>query len=136
VETVARAAKDPEVHKRTIESKLAHAAAAAAEPDSLSRIQISRSPARIVYPVYPETNVKGKVALKAFLSTEGTVSGVQILSGDRILAEAAVRAVRRWHCAPYYQDGRPVETETNVSISFMAPDVIVISFPSSLSFSR
>jgi protein TonB len=76
------------------------------------------------------------VALKAFLSAEGTVSGVKILSGDHILADAAARAVRRWHYAPYYQDGKPVETETNVSVSFIAPDAIVISFPSTLSLAR
>ena len=135
VETVARAAKDPEVHKRTSERKIAESVADT-EPDSLSRIQVSRSPARIVYPIYPPTNVKGKVALKAFLSAEGTVSGVKILSGDHILADAAARAVRRWHYAPYYQDGKPVETETNVSVSFIAPDAIVISFPSTLSLAR
>jgi outer membrane biosynthesis protein TonB len=135
VETVARAANDPEAHKRTIERKIAESVADT-EPDSLSRIQVSRSPARIVYPIYPPTNVKGKVALKAFLSAEGTVSGVKILSGDHILADAAARAVRRWHYAPYYQDGKPVETETNVSVSFIAPDAIVISFPSTLSLAR
>jgi hypothetical protein len=44
--------------------------------------------------------------------------------------------VRRWHYVPYYRDGQAVETETNVNISFIAPDAVVISFPSTISLSR
>ena len=80
--------------------------------------------------------MKGKIALKAILTTDGAVSDIKIFSGDRILAGAAARAVRHWHFAPYYQDGKAVETETNVSVSFIAPDAIVISFPSTVSFAR
>jgi outer membrane biosynthesis protein TonB len=135
VEAVRRAAQDRELPKPTIDRKIAQSAADP-EPDAASRIHISRSPARIVYPIYPPTNVRGQVVLKAFLSADGTVWGIKILSGEPNLADSAARAVRRWHYAPYYQDGRPVETETNVSVFFIAPDAIVISFPSTASFSR
>jgi periplasmic protein TonB len=137
VSTIAMVAHTPnrDVHKPKAEPRISDSAANL-EADTASRIQISRSPARIVYPSYPPTNVKGKVALKATLTVEGTVSGIEILSGDHILAGAAAKAVRRWHFAPYYRDGKAVETETNVSVSFIAPDAIVISFPSAASFSR
>jgi periplasmic protein TonB len=100
------------------------------------RIEASRSPADVVYPVFPGSNIRGKVALKAILKSDGTVSDIRVLSGNQILADAATRAVRRWHYAPYYLDGMAVETETNVTISFIAPDAIVISFPSTVSYSR
>ena len=100
------------------------------------RVEVPRPPAKVVYPIYPSTNIHGKVALRAILRADGTVSDVRVLSGELILAEAAVRAVRRWHYVPYYRDGQAVETETNVNISFIARDAVVISFPSTISLSR
>ena len=137
VSTIAMVAHTPkgEVHRAKTEPKISDSVEDAAS-DTPSRIQISRSPARITYPSYPATSVKGKVALKAILTVDGAVSAIKILSGNHILAGAAAKAVRRWHFARYYQDGKAVETETNVSVSFIAPDVIVISFPSTASFAR
>jgi TonB family protein len=100
------------------------------------RVEVPRPPAKVVYPIYPSTNIRGKVALRAILRADGTVSDVKVLSGELILAKAAARAVRRWHYVPYYRDGQAVETETNVNISFIAPDAVVISFPSTISLSR
>jgi TonB family protein len=100
------------------------------------RVEVPRPPSKLVYPIYPARNVRGKVALRAILRADGTVSEVRVLSGEQILAEAAVRAVRRWHYAPYYRDGQALETETNVNISFIARDAVVISFPPTISVSR
>ena len=100
------------------------------------RVEVPRPPAKVVYPIYPSTNIHGKVALRAILRADGTVSDVRVLSGELILAEAAVRAVRRWHYVPYYRDGQAVQTETSVNISFIARDAVVISFPSTISLSR
>jgi len=94
-----------------------------------ARVQFSRSPRRVVYPEYPATQAKGKVALKAVLTPEGAVREVKVLSGNKALAAAALRAVRQWHYAPYYKDGQSVETETNISILFISEDAISISFP-------
>jgi TonB family protein len=101
-----------------------------------ARVEIARPPAKLVYPIYPSTNIRGKVALRAILRADGTVSEVRVLSGELILAEAAARAVRRWHYLPYYSDGQAVETETNVNVSFIARDAVVVSFPSTVSLSR
>ena len=94
-----------------------------------ARVQFSRSPRRVVYPEYPATQAKGKVVLKAVLTPEGAVREVKVLSGNKALAAAALRAVRQWHYAPYYKDGQSVETETNISILFISEDAISISFP-------
>ena len=71
-----------------------------------------------------------------FLEPMGPCPRLEVLSGEQILAEAAVRAVRRWHYAPYYRDGQALETETNVNVSFIARDAVVISFPPTISVSR
>ena len=58
------------------------------------------------------------VALTARVDSDGTVRTVRVVSGNRALAAAAVRAVRQWRYRPYLQDGQPIATETNIAISF------------------
>jgi len=95
-------------------------------------IQASRPPLRFVYPVYPEVRARGVVFLTAGLDSDGAVRTVRVVSGNRALAAAAVRAVRQWRYRPYLEDGRPVATETNIVFSFFAGDAISMSFPSSI----
>ena len=97
-----------------------------------SGIQASRPPLRFVYPVYPDVRARGVVALTARVDSDGTVRRVRIISGDRALAAAAVRAIRQWRYRPYLKDGQPVATETNIVISFLSKDAISMSFPPSI----
>jgi len=97
-----------------------------------SGIQASRPPLRFGYPVYPHVLVRSVVALTARVDSDGTVRTVRVVSGNRALAAAAVRAVRQWRYRPYLKDGQPVATETNIVISFISDDAISMSFPPSL----
>ena len=97
-----------------------------------SGIQASRPPLRFVYPVYPDVSARGVVALTARVDSDGTVRTVRVVSGNRALAAAAVRAVRQWRYRPYFQDGQPVATETNIVISFISEDAISMTFPPSI----
>ncbi|MGC1422779.1 MAG: TonB family protein [Terracidiphilus sp.] len=73
-------------------------------------------------PVYPkfaqEAHVTGKVLLKATITKQGTIEGVQVLSGPKMLAPAAVDAVRTWKYKPYMLDNQPVSVETNITVVF------------------
>ena len=95
-------------------------------------IQASRPPLRFVYPVYPDVRTRGVVALTAWVDSEGTVRTVRVVSGNRALANAAVRAVRQWRYRPYLQNGQPAATETNIVISFISDDAISMTFPLSI----
>ena len=95
-------------------------------------IQASRPPLRFVYPVYPDARARGVVSLTAALGSDGAVRTVRVVSGNRALAPAAVRAVRQWRYRPYLKDGEPVATETSIVISFFSDDAISISFPPSI----
>jgi TonB family protein len=95
-----------------------------------SGIEASRPPLRFVYPVYPDVRARGVVALTARVDSDGTVRTVRVVSGNRALAAAAVRAVRQWRYRPYFKDGQPVATETNIVISFTSDDAISMNFPS------
>lgn len=73
-------------------------------------------------PVYPkfaqDAHITGKVVLKATITKQGSIEGVQVLSGPKILAPAAVDAVKTWKYRPYTLDGQPVSVETTVTIVF------------------
>jgi TonB family protein len=107
--------------------------AATGEPEiqaaEAPRAQVSGPPQKLVYPIYPETSAHGRVTLKAIVGSDGKVRQVTVLSGSPALVAAAVRAVRQWRYRPYYREGRTLEVETNIAISFIDADVISISFP-------
>jgi periplasmic protein TonB len=99
-------------------------------------IPATRPPLHFVYPDGGEAHARGVVSLTATLDSEGAVRAVRVVSGNRALAGAAVRAVRRWRYRPYVKDGQPVATETNIVISFLSEDAISMSYPPSLSANR
>jgi TonB family protein len=84
------------------------------------------------YPVAPNPTLTGEVSLKAVIGTDGTVTEVDVLSGKRALAGAAVRAVRHWRYRPPELKGHAVEAETNIVISFVGSDAVSIRFPAAL----
>jgi protein TonB len=73
-------------------------------------------------PVYPkfaqDAHITGRVVLKATITKQGTIEGVQVLSGPKILAPAAVDAVKTWKYKPYTLDNQPVAVETDITIVF------------------
>lgn len=73
-------------------------------------------------PEYPPqaraANVEGEVVLHAVIDKEGKISQVQVLSGDDLLAQAAVEAVRQWRYKPMLVDGEPRESGTTITLTF------------------
>jgi TonB family protein len=68
-----------------------------------------------VNPEYPpkarNQHVQGVVMMDATIGREGCVIEVPVTSGDPVLAEAAVRAAKKWKYQSYLIDGSPVEVE-------------------------
>ena len=96
---------------------------------ALPRVQVAERPeGRFVYPASPQAGLAGNVNLKVLIGTEGRVKQVVVLGGDHRLAEAAVRAVRRWRYGHHELNGQPAEAETAVSISFLGADAVSIKF--------
>ena len=83
------------------------------------------------YPIAPSAGMTGKVVLKAVIGTEGSVTSVEVLSGDPLLARAAAGAVRHWQYAPTKVNAKAVETETNIVINFLGDDAVSVSVPES-----
>ena len=102
----------------------------AAVPDLPNLPRIAEAPrSGFIYPVAPNPNLVGKVALKAVVASDGTVKEVEVLSGDRALAAAAVRAVKQWRYAPAQVGGHTVDAQTRVTISFLGDDAVSITVP-------
>lgn len=78
-----------------------------------------------VNPIYPELakeqEVQGTVKLEITIGADGVVRSVFAVSGPGLLVEAARDAVRRWRYTPTLLDGKPVESQTTVSVIFHLP---------------
>ncbi len=76
-------------------------------------------------PAYPPnalpSHLEGAVKLSATISPAGDVSAVKVISGDPLLAPAAVDAVKQWKYKPYVLSGTPIAIQTPVTVNFKAP---------------
>jgi protein TonB len=78
-----------------------------------------------VQPTYPSNalhmHVEGAVQLLATIGKSGNISAVKTLSGEPLLAKAALDAVKQWKYKPYYLNGEPVEIQTQITVNFKLP---------------
>jgi TonB family protein len=76
----------------------------------------------IMDPIYPkaarDAHVQGTVKLHLVLAQDGTVEILDVVSGDPLLQEAAIEAVRHWRYKPTLLNGQPVEVDTTVDVNF------------------
>jgi periplasmic protein TonB len=96
---------------------------------SLATVRISQGVSqglliKRVQPKYPPAalavRAQGVVQIEATINKEGNVTNLKVLSGDPVLARAALEAVRQWRYKPYYLDGDPVEIQTQITVNFKA----------------
>jgi len=78
-----------------------------------------------VPPVYPalarQMRLQGNVELLASIGKDGSITDVKLLTGDSVLARAAVEAVKQWKYKPYYLDDQPVAIQTQITVKFKLP---------------
>ncbi len=78
-----------------------------------------------VPPMYPpsakEMHIQGTVQLLAAIGKDGKVTSVKALSGDSVLARAAIDAVKQWKYKPYTLNSEPVEIQTTITVNFKLP---------------
>lgn len=76
-----------------------------------------------VQPQYPTVarlmHVSGTVRLRAIIGKDGSVSQLEVLSGNPILAQAAVAAVLEWRYRPTRLNDEAVEVETYITVNFI-----------------
>lgn len=77
---------------------------------------------RRVEPTYPplakQTRREGRVELHAIIATDGTIQSLQVVSGDPLLIQSALAAVREWRYRPTILNGQAVEIDTQITVTY------------------
>ena len=77
---------------------------------------------RRVDPVYPAAaranRIQGPVVLEATIGKHGFLRHIRVLSGDPLLADSVLDAVRGWRYRPRTVRGRAVESQTRIVVNF------------------
>jgi TonB family protein len=78
-----------------------------------------------VEPDYPEEarrhGVQGPVVLDLHISKDGLVQGVDLVSGQPPLVQAATAAVKQWRFRTRYVNGNEVEMQARITLHFALP---------------
>ncbi len=101
------------------------APAAVAQTPSQIKVGGDVQAARLVHevaPSYPpiarQARISGTVTLSATIAPDGTVKNLRVMSGNPLLVESAVSAVKQWTYKPTFLNGKPVQVLTEVDVKF------------------
>jgi TonB family protein len=77
---------------------------------------------RKVAPEYPKKarkqHIEGTVRIHAIIGKDGAPRSLTVVSGDPLLAPAAIKAVQQWRYEPTLLNGSPVEVDTKIDVIF------------------
>lgn len=80
---------------------------------------------RKVQPIYPPEarsgRLQGTVVLQVVIDEVGEVQNLRTVSGDAVLARAAIAAVSQWRYQPYRLNGQPVKVPIEITVNFTLP---------------
>jgi len=65
-----------------------------------------------------EKQLQGQVLVRMSVSEAGDLVGVEVISGDPILAKAAVQAAKKWKFKPFIRNGKPVPISGKMPFDF------------------
>jgi protein TonB len=79
-----------------------------------------------VEPQYPpqalQQHIEGPVVLQAWVTRDGSVRDLKLVRGYFVLGKAAFDAVKQWRFKPFSQDGRAIDFQTTVTVTFKYPN--------------
>jgi len=88
----------------------------------VSQAEAVKAAKQRIDPEYPpmakQLHLEGAVQLEAHIGENGAVEEVKPLTGNAILMNAAVAAVKRWKFTPFLADGKPTKAVADMSFSF------------------
>jgi protein TonB len=81
---------------------------------------------RQVAPQYPavarQAHIQGTVVLQAVIGKDGNIQNLHVLSGNPMLTQAAMDAVKQWRYKPFRLNGEAVEADTEINVKFTLPN--------------
>lgn len=79
-----------------------------------------------VEPQYPAEakarHIQGPVVLDIQVMGDGAVGRVAVVSGDPLLTQSAIDAVKQWRYQPELEKGREIESQARVTVKFTLPE--------------
>jgi len=69
-------------------------------------------------PIAIQIHREGRVELHALISPEGRIESLEVISGDPLLIQSALAAVREWRYRPTILNGRPIEVDTHITVIY------------------
>jgi TonB family protein len=73
-------------------------------------------------PTYPPeakvAHIQGVVKLRALIGKDGTIQNLEVISGEPVLVQSALDAVRQWVYQPTLLNGEPVEVITQIDVNY------------------
>jgi L-methionine (R)-S-oxide reductase len=110
--------------------------AAELEPESAMQVPQESAERELIHrvePLYPEAarqqNIQGEVVLEVHIAADGSVQEVQVVSGLPPLTQASTEAVRQWKFRKKMVNGRAVETQTRITLTFRLPAQAMLTTP-------
>ena len=89
-------------------------------PDSMVLVVTKK-----VKPDYPAAalpdKLQGQVVVRVVVNEEGDVENAEAISGNPVLAQAAVDAVKQWKFKPFIKNGQPVKAGLKLPFDFAPP---------------
>jgi TonB family protein len=96
----------------------------AGPPASSDRAE--RSLIHRVEPQYPAEakalHIQGPVVLDIQVMGDGAVGKVAVVSGDPLLTQSAIDAVKQWRYQPESVNGQAIESQTRITVKFTLPE--------------
>jgi|HubBroStandDraft_6_1064221.scaffolds.fasta_scaffold133207_3 protein TonB len=93
------------------------------KPVSVSQGVMEAALINRVQPAYPgparSIHLSGDVVLHAIIAKDGSVRDLQVVSGNPLLVQSALTAVRQWRYRPTMLSGEPVEVATTITVRFI-----------------
>jgi len=59
--------------------------------------------------------------LQVAIGRDGSVQELKLVKGYFVLAKSAIAAVKQWKFRPYSVNGRALETQTTITVTFTYP---------------
>jgi periplasmic protein TonB len=95
-------------------------------PPKLVNVSKGAQLAKLIHqpkPIYPPfaitARISGTVQLVGIISRDGTIRNLQVISGNPLLIQAALEAVRQWVYRPTLLNGEPVEVTSPIEVNFI-----------------
>jgi len=110
---------------RTGHSTFCHFTDSLHSPNSLPLVIVPPGGIKPLYhrnPLYPpealRLRIEGTVRLEACIAPNGDVTQVMVISGPRLLWQAALEAAHHWRFAPVRWRGEPARAVTEIDVPF------------------